>query len=117
MLFQEWYRLFIAEDDRGKYIGSTKARRAGYISVVDYYDEINNVYCSHCWDYGIEVKLSPRLLKKGEEKRADYDLFKQCPDCGTIVPVYELKHESKLEPFVEPISNSFDIGTAHSKYR
>ena len=51
------------------------------------------------------------MLKKGESLPPDHHQFKQCPQCGTIVPIYEVKHESKIQPFAEPVKNPFDIGT------
>ena len=41
---------------------------------------------------------------------SDLDLWKQCHDCGTIVPIYEAKKESKLQHFVRTSSNPFDQG-------
>lgn len=41
---------------------------------------------------------------------SDLDLWKQCHDCGTIVPIYEAKKESKLQDFVRTSSNPFDQG-------
>ena len=37
-------------------------------------------------------------------------LWKQCYDCGEIVPVYESKIVSKLQDFVEICDNPFDAG-------
>jgi hypothetical protein len=97
-------------EDRGNYLGSYKSR-TGFISIVDYYegDEEHNVYCSHCWDYGFEVKLGPRILEKGEPVPPDHDQWLQCYECGTIYPIYEVKHESKIEDFVQPVDNPFDL--------
>jgi len=39
----------------------------------------------------------------------DADRFRQCYHCGDIVPLYEVKTESKIEDFVEPIYNPFDM--------
>jgi hypothetical protein len=38
----------------------------------------------------------------------DADRFRQCYHCGDIVPIYNVKFESKIEDFVEPIDNPFD---------
>jgi hypothetical protein len=41
---------------------------------------------------------------------SDQDLWKQCHDGGTIVPIYEAKKGSKLQDFVGTSSNPFDQG-------
>lgn len=42
----------------------------------------------------------------------DHDKWKQCHECGTIVPIYEVKKESRLVDFVETSDNPFDdVGT------
>jgi hypothetical protein len=41
---------------------------------------------------------------------SDQDLWKHCHDCGTIVPIYDAKKESKLQDFVGTSSNPFDQG-------
>jgi hypothetical protein len=39
----------------------------------------------------------------------DADRFRQCYHCGDIVPIYNVKYESRIEDFVEPIDNPFDM--------
>ena len=36
--------------------------------------------------------------------------WKQCHDCGEIVPIFESKKECKLQDFVEICDNPFDAG-------
>lgn len=38
----------------------------------------------------------------------DADRFRQCYHCGDIVPLYNVKYESKIEDFVDTIDNPFD---------
>jgi hypothetical protein len=40
----------------------------------------------------------------------DHDLWKQCHDCGLLVPIYEVKKEAKLQDFVEIAENPFEQG-------
>jgi len=40
----------------------------------------------------------------------DKENWKQCHNCGQIVPIYEAKKESKLQDFVETSDNPFDSG-------
>lgn len=46
----------------------------------------------------------------------DHELWKQCHECGTIVPVYEAKKESRLVDFVETSDNPFDEEHASSVF-
>jgi hypothetical protein len=46
----------------------------------------------------------------GEKIPHDHDLWKQCHECGQIVPIYEVKKESKLQDFIEISDNPFDQG-------
>jgi hypothetical protein len=46
----------------------------------------------------------------GEPIPLDYDLWKQCHNCGQEVPIYEAKKEGKLQDFVETTDNPFDQG-------
>lgn len=36
--------------------------------------------------------------------------WKQCHDCGQLVPIYEAKKESMLQDFVETVDNPFEQG-------
>jgi hypothetical protein len=92
-------------------------------------DDINNNtkgYCPSCLRYGIRSPLKKRMLKveqtqgQGQEEQGqgpklvpatvpDADRFRQCHRCGDIVPLYNVKTESKIEDFVEPIDNPFDM--------
>ena len=47
-------------------------------------------------EYQIHNKLQPRILKKGELKPPDYDMFVQCYSCGNIFPIYEAHYESEI---------------------
>jgi hypothetical protein len=49
-------------------------------------------------------------MNKGKVKPPDYDDFKYCNECGTIVPLYEVKNQGKLEGIVEPSDNPVDRG-------
>jgi hypothetical protein len=46
---------------------------------------------------------------KVEAIPVDHDLFRQCHECGLIVPVYELEKEASIKDVVETVENPFDI--------
>jgi hypothetical protein len=81
-------------------------------------DDDNRQYCQACLQYGIRSKLKRRMYKveTNEERKPklvpanvpDADRFRQCFHCGDIVPIYNVKYESKIEDFVQPIDNPFD---------
>lgn len=37
-----------------------------------------------------------------------HDQFRQCHECGSIVPVYELKKEATIKDVVETLESPFD---------
>jgi hypothetical protein len=47
-----------------------------------------------CLEYQIHNKLQPRILKKGEVKPPDYDMFVQCCECG----MYSLSMNHPMNP-------------------
>ena len=84
-------------------------------------------YCQSCLQYGIRSPLKKRMYKveAGYAKKVrsntmapkpklvpanvpDADRFRQCYHCGDIVPIYNVKYESKIEDFVQTIDNPFD---------
>lgn len=68
-------------------------------------------YCPRCLKFGAQIILGERIYKSDEPYReSDKELFRQCPDCGKIVPTHETKKESELEGFVETSDNPFDEG-------
>jgi hypothetical protein len=75
-------------------------------------------YCQSCLQYGIKSVLKRRMfnVEQGKDKPKlvpasvpDADRFRQCYHCGDIVPIYNVKTESKIEDFVETIDNPFDM--------
>jgi len=90
----------------------------------DYDEQEDRQYCQSCLRLGIRSKLMRRMYKvekineqgQGQEGKPklvpatvpDADRFRQCYHCGDIVPLYEVKTESKIEDFVETIDNPFD---------
>jgi len=54
--------------------------------------------------------LQKRIYLPGEIVTDDKENWKQCHNCGQIVPIYEAKKESKLQDFVETSDNPFDSG-------
>jgi hypothetical protein len=86
-------------------------KRSG-IETIDFDDEFNDdekvYYCKSCLEYGYKVRLKNRLYPEGEAIPVDHEQFKQCHDCGLIVPVYELQKESEIKDVVETTDNPFD---------
>jgi hypothetical protein len=48
-------------------------------------------YYKHCLKYGFEVRLFNRIYPGNEPIRVSHDQWKQCMECGSIVPVYEIE--------------------------
>lgn len=66
-------------------------------------------YCKHCLEFGFKVPLRNRIYPEGQPLPADHDQFRQCHDCGLIVPVYEIEKESQIKDVVETSDNPFDV--------
>lgn len=69
-------------------------------------------FCPNCLEQGFVPILKERIFLPGESElisRDDYR-FKQCHECGTVIPIYEVKKESKLQDFVDTSTNPFDQG-------
>jgi hypothetical protein len=68
-------------------------------------------FCQRCEDmFGVWARLGPKIMPLDETtgkpipKPHDYDLFLECRNCGTVYP----KHETKVEPELEPIKQPSD---------
>jgi DNA-directed RNA polymerase subunit M/transcription elongation factor TFIIS len=62
-------------------------------------------YCHRCEDlFQVMARLGPKVLLPGVPKQSDYDLWSECRNCGTLYP----KHETKVEPELEPIKEPSD---------
>ncbi len=73
-------------------------------------EELIISHCERCKKQGFLSILGDRIYPPDEIIPHDHDLWKQCHTCGTIVPIYEAKKESKLQDFVEVSTNPFDQG-------
>jgi hypothetical protein len=67
-------------------------------------------YCKSCEKYGQKVLLRNRIYPNGEPKPVDHESWKQCHECGLLVPVYELEKEASIKDVKEIIDNPFDLG-------
>jgi len=85
-----------------------KKKTFGIIYTEDEEERIS--YCLRCKKQWYLSILNERIYLPDQPIPSDNDPWKQCHDCGTIVPIYEAKKESKLEDFVETTSNPFDQG-------
>lgn len=62
-------------------------------------------FCSRCEEgYGIQSVLKGRILGVGESRPADYDLFVQCHNCGTVYPKHETRIEAEIGPIKDPMT-------------
>jgi hypothetical protein len=92
-------------------------RRSSY-EIVDFNEGDNDnddsikSYCKHCLQFGFKVPLKNRIYPDNEPIPLDHDQWRQCHECGLIVPIYELQKESQIKDVVETIDNPFDIGTS-----
>ena len=56
------------------------------------------------------IQLRNRIYPDNEPIPVDHDQFRQCHECGTIVPVYEIEKEGSIKDVVETTDNPFDSG-------
>jgi hypothetical protein len=55
------------------------------------------------------IELKNRIYPDNEPIPVDHDQFRQCYNCGEIVPVYELEKEATIKDVVETVEDPFDI--------
>ncbi len=65
-----------------------------------------------CLQFGFKVKLRNRIYPNNEPIPVDHENYRQCHECGLIVPVYEIEKESSIKDVVETSDNPFDSGTS-----
>jgi hypothetical protein len=52
--------------------------------------------------------LKNRIYPDNERIPVDHDQFRQCHECGSIVPVYEIEKEATIKDVVETVDNPFE---------
>jgi hypothetical protein len=87
-------------------------RRRSRAEIVDFSsdDDEKISYCKHCLNFGFMVPMKNRVYANNEPIPVDDDQWKQCHECGEIVPVYEIEKESSIKDVIETVDNPFDIG-------
>jgi hypothetical protein len=85
--------------------------RAGIVDFSEKEDEKIS-YCKECLKFGLSVPLKNRIYPNNEQIPSDSDQFKQCYECGLIVPVYEIEKEASIKDVVETTDNPFDNGVS-----
>jgi hypothetical protein len=90
------------------------SRRSRY-GIVDFSEDDNDndsiiSYCKHCEKFGFKVLLKNRIYPEGQPIPVDHENWRQCYECGSIVPIYELEKEATIKDVVETVENPFDIG-------
>jgi hypothetical protein len=89
-------------------------RRSSY-EIVDFNEGDNDnddsikSYCKHCLQFGFKVPLKNRIYPDNELIPVDHENWKQCHECGSIVPIYELEKEATIKDVVETVENPFDF--------
>jgi len=92
-----------------RYTSELIDNNGGFYAFVDFNgDEGKLRECPHCLEYEIHNKLQPRILKKGEVKPPDYDMFVQCYSCGNVFPIYEAHYASEIKDSLETVNNPFE---------
>jgi hypothetical protein len=88
-------------------------RRSTY-EIVDFNEDDSDddsiSYCKHCLEFGFKVPLKNRIYLN-EPIAVDHENWRQCHECGSIVPIYELKKEAMIKDVIEIVESPFDIGT------
>jgi hypothetical protein len=85
-------------------------RTSRHVGIVVDEEEEPKAYCPNCRSIGVLNRLKPMKSNKGEAIPPDYEDFKQCHECGEIVPLNEIKKEGDLGSIIEPTDNPFDRG-------
>ena len=75
-------------------------------------------FCQSCLSVGIKSLLEKKMYRFNDKTKEpeliqdpDQDNFRQCYNCGDVVPLYEVKHEPKISDFVETTDNPFDFNS------
>ena len=89
--------------------------RRSHSEIIDFNEGDDNddekiSYCKHCLEYNLKVPLKNRIYPNNEPIPVDHENYRQCHECGLIVPVYELEKESSIKDVVETSDNPFDQG-------
>ena len=87
-------------------------RRSRYEIIDSSSDDDNDSksHCKHCLKFGFSVPLKNRIYPNNEPIPVDHDQWRQCHECGTVVPIYELEKEATIKDVVETVDNPFDSG-------
>jgi hypothetical protein len=86
--------------------------RRSLVEIVDFSEDDNDsikTCCKNCLKFGFMVQLKNRIYPDNEPILVDHDQWRQCMECGTIVPVYEIEKESSIKEVVETTDSPFDI--------
>jgi len=90
--------------------------RPSNYEIVDFNDDTDDddsvSYCKHCEKFGFKVHLKNRIYPNNEPVPVDHENWKQCLECGLIIPIHELEKEATIKDVVETVENPFEIGTS-----
>lgn len=76
----------------------------------DYDDEDDAIVCPFCEERGYQVRLTGKILMKGEPRPDDYDEFRQCPTCYYEFSTYQLPKEEEIKDNVETNESPYEAG-------
>jgi hypothetical protein len=86
------------------------------VGMVDFYDdEPEPINCPFCLKFDNRIRLVPRFQVEGEPpiSEGDRENFLRCPQCGQIIPIFELEVETEIQDSLETIENPFEGGKFH----
>jgi hypothetical protein len=84
-----------------------RIKKKGISILDDSEDEKSISYCPRCLKQGFKSLLQERIYTDGQIQR-DHDLWRQCHECGIIVPINEVMRERRLIGMLDPTKNAFD---------
>lgn len=89
-----------------------RRQRFGTVDFSEGHNHDNEIvsYCKHCIKFGFQVRLKNRIYPDNQPIPVDHENYRQCYECGSIVPIYELEKESSIKDVVETSDNPFDQG-------
>jgi hypothetical protein len=61
-------------------------------------------FCPRCEElFQVHARLGPKIMMPEVPKPADYDLWLECRNCGTVYPKHETRIEAEISPIKDPM--------------
>jgi|GEM_PF-793784 len=75
-----------------------KIPRKDKVGILEEEEDPEVSYCRFCMiNFNMKHRLGPRL----DYEERDKDMWRQCPECYRIFPIYEVKYEGRLTGLIE----------------